>query len=644
MSTTEPKSTAKPSNEGELDDLEDRVGSTIDGRYCLKELVGSGGMGAVYRAEHVTIRRPVAVKLLHPGLAEVPELARRFEREAFAIGRIDHPNCVKVSDFGKLDDGSLYLVMEFLEGESLGDVLAREGCLTPASSLHVARHVLTGLAHAHRAGIVHRDIKPDNIVLVNRDGDPQFAKVLDFGIAKLVDEAVEEGAEKLTQAGVTFGTPTYISPEQAIGDVADERADLYSLTVVLYEALAGRPPFTASDRLEVLAMHAGRPAPTLAQHMGNRAFPEVEALVARGLAKQKSDRFGSAGEYIHAIDGVLAVLNPPAFRPPTQPGAWPEEFTPTPQMIAESHANAGSTVSGMHAVTGPGHATPMMHTSGVHLTTSYGQPVDPAARRMRIRLAIGAAVVAALVLVIALVASGSSNEESAQEDTPPEWMGTPDLEPTLGERAQEQLNRGSPDETIDLLKAQPEAIDGDANAQLQLAHAHAHKSEYEEALTAYRRALDLDGSLIADSALQANLGLMIDDDGKIYLEAAKLLIEFGKDNRGSTRLLELAAGKNAAARREAFELAESIGLGDQVDRVTSFSWDLQQGKTCQERKAAVAKLRALGDKEAIAALEKARYRRSGRRARKRRNANACLKTAADDAIKYLRSLPGPADK
>ncbi|MBW1907798.1 MAG: serine/threonine protein kinase, partial [Deltaproteobacteria bacterium] len=214
----------------------------MDSRYRITGVLGSGGMGCVYLAEHVSIRRPLALKLLHPEVEEIEEVAKRFEREAFAIGRVDHPNCVNVSDFGKFGDGTFYMVLELLDGVLLFDLLERETRVDWKRALHIGRHVLSALAYAHDAGIIHRDVKPENVILVDQDGDPDFAKILDFGIAKLHDEAQADSDtglltndNKLTQQGITIGTPTYIAPEQAYGLSVDQRADLYSLSVMLYE-------------------------------------------------------------------------------------------------------------------------------------------------------------------------------------------------------------------------------------------------------------------------------------------------------------------------------------------------------------------------------------------------------------------------
>jgi serine/threonine protein kinase len=211
-----------------------RVGTIIDGRYRLEALIGRGGMGVVYRAAHTGLRKQVAIKVLHPSLASSSEVRTRFEREALAIGKIDHPNCVGVFDMGSMDDGSLYLVMELLDGRSLGDVLDDEGQLAPTRALHILKHILTGLAHVHQVDLVHRDIKPENVYLVAHGEDRDFAKILDFGIAKPMKSSDLDDGVKLTQAGVAFGTPIYMSPEQAIGNPIDGRADLYSAAALGY--------------------------------------------------------------------------------------------------------------------------------------------------------------------------------------------------------------------------------------------------------------------------------------------------------------------------------------------------------------------------------------------------------------------------
>jgi len=228
------------------------IGEVIDGRYRLDATLGRGGMGLVYRATHVGMRRQVAVKILHPSLATSPEVRNRFEREALAVGKIDHPNCVATYDVGRLSGGALYLAMELLEGRSLADVLEQERQIAPGRALHILAHVLRGLSAVHAAGLIHRDIKPENIFLIRVGEDLDFAKILDFGIAKPMSGELSDDGVRLTQAGMAFGTPIYMAPEQALGNPMDGRADLYAAAIIGYEMVCGQPPFYSEDKLEVM--------------------------------------------------------------------------------------------------------------------------------------------------------------------------------------------------------------------------------------------------------------------------------------------------------------------------------------------------------------------------------------------------------
>ncbi len=387
-------------------DDEDRalVGQTVDGRYRIDAVVGRGGMGTVYRAEHVRIQRPVAFKRLHPRLSNTDAFEKRFEREAVAVGRVDHPNCVGISDFGELADGSLYLVMEYLEGRSLGDLLDEYQRLPPARALHIMRHVMRGLAHAHAQGVVHRDIKPDNIYLVQRDGDADFAKVVDFGIAKLVGPAESEGDQGLTKTGVAIGTPKYLAPEQAFGDTTDGRTDLYSASVVLYEMVAGVPPFEADDSIALVTKHLTSPVPPLAQAAPGVPLPAgLEQLVQRGLAKERDQRFGSAEEYIAAIDAIAG--QGPAVRlsspVPTQ----------APRMSSPVPAQAMRQSSPVPAQTAP--LSGYEHTMAVHTPLPWTHPAR-ARRKKWIYGGIGA-LVAAVVLGIAVGGDGGAKLDELTE-------------------------------------------------------------------------------------------------------------------------------------------------------------------------------------------------------------------------------------
>src|SRR4051812_34992996 len=286
------------------------IGLVIDGRYRLDATLGRGGMGLVYRAAHVGLRRQVAVKILHPSLAASPEVRNRFEREALAVGKIDHPNCVSVYDVGRLPDGSLYLAMELLEGRPLADVLEQEGQLAPGRALHILAGILRGLAHIHHAKLIHRDIKPENIFLIRHGQDEDFAKILDFGIAKPMTKSDLDDGVKLTQAGMAFGTPIYMAPEQALGNPMDGRADLYAAAVIGYEMLCGQPPFYSEDKLEVMSMHTAKPVPPMRNKLirGGKPVPSsIEKLILRGLTKKPGDRYSSAEVFLAAVEEALAT-------------------------------------------------------------------------------------------------------------------------------------------------------------------------------------------------------------------------------------------------------------------------------------------------------------------------------------------------
>ncbi len=279
------------------------VGTVIDKRYRLTGLIGRGGMGRVFRAEHVTMRKVFAVKLLSPRTADPRERAR-FDREAFATGRTAHPNCVMASDCGTLEDGTRYLAMELLEGDTLAELLDREGKLSVERTLRIGKHILRGVGHAHGLGVVHRDLKPRNIMLVSHLDDPEFAKVLDFGLAKLLGEVQEEeGGGDLTEVGITFGTPAYMSPEQASGRPVDARADLYAVAVLMFEMLAGRPPFCGADPQATLMMHVRDTPPRVKEVAPDAEVPtDVELMLRRSLDKHPDQRFADADAFIAEIE------------------------------------------------------------------------------------------------------------------------------------------------------------------------------------------------------------------------------------------------------------------------------------------------------------------------------------------------------
>jgi eukaryotic-like serine/threonine-protein kinase len=271
-------------------------GQVIAQRWRVDAVIGKGGVGTVYHGEHLGTERHVAIKVLQATFARQDEFRKRFEREARAASKLSHPSCVSVLDFGE-HEGHLFLVMEFAAGKLLEDEIEK-GPLAPAEAVRVVRGIAVALRHAHELGIVHRDLKPGNIMLVDDQASGVPCKLLDFGGAKSM---ARDPRDHLTGHGQVFCTPSYISPEQALGDKADVRSDLYSLGVMLWEMLAGKKPFEDKDSLRVINMHIQKAAPRV-RTAAPKVSQELDALVAKMMEKLPAQRFQTANELIDALD------------------------------------------------------------------------------------------------------------------------------------------------------------------------------------------------------------------------------------------------------------------------------------------------------------------------------------------------------
>ena len=269
----------------ELPEQQLEPGTIIDGRFVIESHVATGGMGEVYRAEHIALKRTVAVKVLRRSLITDPEAWTRFEREAQLVSRLESPHVVHVFDFGRTDTGQLFLAMEYVDGETL-DVRLGHGPLSPKDAVDILAQVLEGLGEAHALGVVHRDLKPANIILGKKREGGERAKILDFGIARLSDKGTGGGkTNRLTQLGVVVGTPAYLSPEQALADAVDNRTDIYAMGCVAFELLTGRPPFVAKELRRVVSAHLHQPPEPLATVRPELAqWGLLNDAVARALA------------------------------------------------------------------------------------------------------------------------------------------------------------------------------------------------------------------------------------------------------------------------------------------------------------------------------------------------------------------------
>jgi serine/threonine protein kinase len=293
----EPGATARTELEAPI-----RAGDVLAERYRIVERIGSGGMGSVYLAEHIAIDKPVAIKVLGQEFTHRERLVQRFLQEARTASRIRHEHIVDITDFGYVRDGVPFFAMEYLEGCTLAERIRAEGRLPWPRARRIFLQICTALQAAHREGVVHRDMKPDNVFLVERSGEPDFVKVLDFGIAKLLTEEADRG---LTQTGAVIGTAAYMSPEQAQSLDVDPRTDVYSAGIILYQMLTGRVPFEADGFLGILAKHLTERPPSLRAIAPDARIPvAVEREVLKALRKQREERHGSAGELAEALASI----------------------------------------------------------------------------------------------------------------------------------------------------------------------------------------------------------------------------------------------------------------------------------------------------------------------------------------------------
>jgi len=280
-----------------------RAGDIIGESYRIKSLIGKGGMGYVFRAEHLIMGNDYALKMLAPD--QINEVTwSRFQAEGKAIARLDHPNIVKIYNMG-VDQGLYpFYVMDLLDGVALSDCIADKLPLTLDDVLDMFIQLAAGFGYAHGRGIIHRDVKPSNVVLVDSGGQYPTAKIVDFGIAKLVGNGSDFKGQSQTATGDVFGSPYYMSPEQCLGSDIDHRADIYSLGCTLFEALAGAPPFAGQTAMATVLMHQSKPSPSLESVSGKYWSEEIEALVAKMLMKNPADRYQSMDQVRHDLERI----------------------------------------------------------------------------------------------------------------------------------------------------------------------------------------------------------------------------------------------------------------------------------------------------------------------------------------------------
>ena len=566
------------------------VGTTIGGRYRIERLLGEGGMGAVYAAEHTLMHKRVAVKVLHAEMSKMDEVVARFEREAMAAAHIEHPNVANATDFGKLDDGSFFLVLEYVEGQSLRDAIAR-GPLPIARAVHVARQIASALSRAHGLGIVHRDLKPENVMLVTRDDDPDFVKVLDFGIAKVpvgdIAPKSSTGDKALTQLGMVYGTPEYMPPEQALGQEVDRRADLYALGVILYEMLAGQRPFDDESKVKLLGKHITAPVPPLPAEV--QAPPELAALVTKLLAKEAAERVQEAREAIEAFD---ALVTPP-------PGAVSLPMIPASNASGPHASLAGASRPSLPQV-GTSPTVFALRAQAKTLASDLTRILPPRV------LAITGAVLAALALVtiVALVvhASGKSSSETADAGV----VAAPRRHDSRFERelrkAQGELGAAQYD--VAITHAQTLAAEQPSRPEPRqiLFRAHLAKGDTTAAIADAEQWLAVDPNAGRDAQLQGALRDAI-ASGQ-HEEAAFGLLESGKmGGPGADLLYDIAYGSSGAGQARARKALARPEVTKHASVGLEVALELREAKSCKAKKELLDRAATQGDARALGLLD-----------------------------------------
>ncbi|MBL8716471.1 MAG: serine/threonine protein kinase [Myxococcales bacterium] len=510
--------------------MEDPIlGTTIAGRYRVESRLGEGGMGSVYRVEHTAMRKKLALKLLHREMTRQPEMVARFEREALAAAHIEHPNVAGATDFGKLDDGLCFLVLEYVEGVSLRALVER-GPLDPRRAVHIARQMLSALRRAHELGIVHRDLKPENVQLVEKDGDPDFVKVLDFGIARVPIGSLtgsDEGTS-LTRSGMVYGTPEYMAPEQALGQEVDGRSDLYSTGVILFEMLAGKRPYDNKDKVALLGQHVAGVIPSVRERMPDLPISEaLDAIVARLMAKSPSERFANASEAIEAFDSLDAE---------SPIGGPPRSIT-------------------MSVTRSLSQATPNEQTIGATASRT-ALAVDRApARNLWIGGALG--LVAFVVLLVVLLGRGKKADEEtastkktkptstlASDPTGTPLAPAPDLKPRV-QAALGKVTAGDVKGGLEELEALGKEGKGDPVVQVALGQAYLKAKRPVDALAAVKQMVVAHPEAATEAALDPIFDEALAQPAAV--DAAFKLLENEMKGAGGKILYQIAYGGRGPA-------------------------------------------------------------------------------------------------
>ncbi|MBS2011293.1 MAG: serine/threonine protein kinase [Deltaproteobacteria bacterium] len=627
-----------------------RLGQVVSGRYRIQQLLGEGGMGSVYLAEHTHMKKRVALKLLHPEMSQNAEVSARFEREAMAAAHIEHPNVAAATDFGKTEDGSFFLVLEYLEGTSLRDAMAG-GPMGVLRALRITRQIALALERAHGTGIVHRDLKPENVMLVRKDDEPDFVKVLDFGIAKLTDveNAIGERAagtgQVLTRLGTIIGTPEYMAPEQALGEAVSNQSDLYAVGVMLYEMLTGKHPFDPPDRTTMLTFHIVAPVPPMADRAPEIEVPPAVEAVARSLLeKEQKKRPASARALVEAI-GAAAVasgidLGAGGIAPPAVSSrrSLADKDTPPPGSVVHPDAYANTTlgeraassdarimasaepmleapVSGSAATSiGPGHAgAARVEPGGGRGAGSAAARIEELVgivkrlpRNVQIGLAAAVPLLGIAVVVILVLLFRGPKETGASG-----FAGG-----TTGEDGgvAAKITTAPPDRLKAAVAQGPEAVEAlakefaeDAAVKKQLVLSYHQAGRSVDAMSAVRPLLAADPKAADDEEIVQVVSTTASKNTKGTGDAddeAFVLLEGPLGEKGVDALIEMSRNNaNWALKTRAGKSLQKPEVRAKASAAASVYLDFASAQSCGQKKELLPKVKESGDTRLLPALK-----------------------------------------
>ncbi len=547
-------------------------GYTIAERYRVDRSIGEGGMGSVYRAKHIAMGHLVAIKVLHKELVRDEEFALRFQREAQAASAIKHPNICAATDFGALPDGSPFMVMEYLEGETLEQLMQREVIVPVKETLRVAKQITSVLHEAHQQGIIHRDLKPENIMLVTRAGELGVVKVMDFGIASIQEGERLAPETRITRAGIAYGTPAYMSPEQVAGHTdIDGRADLYSLGIILFEMLTGTYPFEGNNVAAIMAQHLTTQPPSLCARTPSANIPPMlDHLVLQLLAKTPEDRPANASVVQQQLNDILVML---------EPGAG---------------ASASMTLAATSINTGVAQASPYQFVQKHQKTLLIVVPAF-----------VALLFVSLIVIVYALSTPSDpllSKPIEVDDSSPPE-----EIKLSVEQSRQRfvasttgmndlvvKMAAGQQQEALDALLAREEELKDSAHYHYYIGLAMDGLSQEIKALEHYLKAIDMDKRYMEDPQIAANLAKLAvsskKDDEEAFATAHASIPSLFRIVQPALATLAMDPDARRKDRKKAYDLLKEKEALSTLQPWEQAAISLENESGCEHRSEAIKKL------------------------------------------------------